>query len=199
MQNHRVLQPVILRGNAFEDYIVTPEIWEIVNQFKATGIFEKLSPAEFHNGLLDITLDEPFEETDPPSWILRSFSKTLTCRVYYLDPVDELDKPYQGFLQILSKLSGGIFNPENIIDEYDQDSLDDFNFSFEINGQKFHQTLEYMSDHTDLRFMELVKKAVKTHIKDGQFYFYSGGEYIIFLTKSQHKALKKKKIIDFED
>jgi hypothetical protein len=188
--------PVILSRISFNTYVVTPDILNTVNQFKEIGIFNNLSIADFEEGLLEATRDEPFDETDNPRWILRSFP-SLTCRINYLDAVDELDKPYMGFLKILTKLSNGKFKPQNIVDNYDSDEYSSFDFSFELNGEKYHTKLEYQSDNTDLRFMDLVEKAVKEQIKDGQFYYYDHGERIIFLTKKKYKLLKKRRLIDF--
>lgn len=193
----RLLNPVSMYIINYQYFIPSLELLQIVNQFKETGIFDHLPLEDFENGLMEATNDEPIDEHEPHSWVLRDF-EGVTCRVYYLDCVMDLDKPYKGFMQILSKISNGRFNPQNIIDEYDNEELDDFDFGFELNGKKYHTLLEHKSDHSDLRFMDLVQKAVKEQIKGGKFYFYDYGEYVIFLTPPQYKQLKKQKLIDFE-
>jgi hypothetical protein len=123
--------------------------------------------------------------------------------VYWFDmELGNMSDPYAEFIQKLSEISHGIFQPTNISDNFNTISKSGVTVRFTLNKKDYSKTLKVQDDWIDPEIFAFVKQVVVENNLSGQFYsLYEGGQggIIIFLTPKQHQDLKSKELVIFAE
>jgi len=177
----------------FKSTLTTKKIDAAIKAYKELGLLSHLSADEIEKAQekVQAATNESLNE------VLSHFPNTI----YWFDwETGNLENPYEEILQELSKIAKGNFKPENIVDRFDVEAVNPFEFSFTLNGKKYTTQLRGGTDWLDEGFMELIEKAQAENDKAGKFYFLSGDGQVaavIYLTHQQYATIKSKRLLVF--
>jgi hypothetical protein len=123
--------------------------------------------------------------------------------VYWFDTeLENLNDPYTEFIQKLSDISHGVFQPTNISDNFNAASKSGVTVRFSLNNKDYSKTFKIQDDWIDPDIFDFVQKVVIENHLGGQFYqLYEGGQggIIIFLTPKQYQDLKTNELVIFAE
>ena len=178
----------------FRKPITSDDIKNAINTYKEIGLLTHLSAQELDSSLRVINEMEVNYYSD----ILSSF-KNLVFEIDLEYGVN--DKQYKEVKQNIALISKGNFNPTRIIDNYNYEKRQKFDYGFTLNGKQYITQLIQEDDWLDGNFWGLIEQAVSEQDKKGKFHhlYPSDGMRQIYLTHKQVEVLKQKKMIELTD
>lgn len=171
-------------GNKFN----SKNISELISEYEGIGLFSHLSDLEIEKAKDCVSN----VEIDSYQSILLCFPKTI---VYFDWETGNLENPYEELTISFKDASRGIFDPMNIIDEFEKSwEKETVNYSFQLNDKKYEEKLKMHSDWLDPAFMELIDRSIEESNVNGKIYWcLDNGQaagYII-LNDEQYRYLKE--------
>jgi hypothetical protein len=158
----------------------------IVERFDSVGMFTHLTSGEIKKRTMDLL------ETAFVSYydILRSFN-VVTGFSFDIEGEEE---PYANRCRWLSAISRGNFVPSLVSDTNGQASGEGIVFRFDFMGRRYERMLTGDTTRLDLRFIEVINRALEQNSVKGKFYqCYEGesGADFVFLTSYQYSWMKQ--------
>ncbi len=180
----------------FSSGFTQTKIKETIAVFDSIGLFSHLSIAEKQDGLLTVELGEINNYSD----ILAAFKNI----VFAIDLEYGIDKGmYKEITELLAAHSKGHFLPTDILDKYvwKKSNKKPFEYGFVLNNKVYKTQLVQEDDWLDLKFYELIEKALKEQEASGRFFEVHpcDGLCVIFLTNEQYQFLKANQLLEFSD
>ncbi len=173
----------------------TEGVKKIIKEYETIGLFNHLTSAQIDSSKMQILSKEINSYGD----ILLAFPSIV---VYFDWETGNLENPYQELTEQFAKVSKGLFNPSEVVDDFLKNEKNDktpYGFTFKV--KRYEKELKMTGDWLDPDFMELIKTALKEQMPEIAIYSYlSDGQasgYII-LNKKQYEFLLKHHSTFFE-
>lgn len=178
----------------FTNKLNQKKISEAIAVYDSLGLLSHLTDIEKDSCITDIMSKEVNYYSD----ILCSF-KNLVFEIDLEYGVD--DGQYKKITNQIAGISKGNFAPIDIVDTYNYEKRESFDYGFTLKGTKHIKKLKQDDDWLDLGFWELIEKAVNEQDKKGKFYYLhpADGMRQIYLTHEQSQLLQEKKMIELNE